>query len=261
MQLCQVGSIKYFQFTTFEGNGLCQAVFTRQGGVSPSPWKSLNFGASVGDDIHRVMLNRQSALAALGISADSVFDVYQVHGTKVIVTDRPLYPDEVHIKADAILTNQPGVSLMMRFADCVPIFYFDPVNQVIGLAHAGWIGTVNKIAKKTIEVMDQHFGSKPNDIYAAIGPSIGPDHYSVGEEVISKATTSFDNKVDKLFVENNGKVCFNLWEANRLNLLEAGVSHIEMAEICTNCHLEDWYSHRGENGKTGRFGAVLGIFS
>jgi YfiH family protein len=259
MQLCQVGQIKYYKFQSFEGLGLNQAVFTRHGGVSPSPWESLNLGASVGDDICRVTQNRRNALTTLNISVDSVYDVYQVHSTKVVVTDRPLYPDEIHLRADAILTNMPGVTLMMRFADCVPIFLFDRVNRVIGLAHAGWIGTVNKIIKKAIEVMNQHFKCKPGNILAAIGPSIGPDHYSVGDDVVRRVTACFGNEADKLINNTSGKVCFNLWEANRVTLLEAGVTKIEVAEICTNCHLEDWYSHRGEHGKTGRFGAILAI--
>jgi len=239
--------------------GLYQAVFTRHGGVSTSPWESLNMGASVGDAIKCVSQNRQRALAALEISVDSVYDVYQVHSTKVVVTDRPLQPGEKHLKADAILTNKPGVTLMMRFADCVPIFLFDSLNRVIGLVHAGWFGTVNKIVGSTIKEMHQHFGTKPSDIFAAIGPSIGPDHYSVGDEVIRKAKAGFGDKVDGLFSNHNGRVYFDLWAANCEILQESGVNNIEIAEMCTNCNLEDWYSHRGEHGKTGRFGAIFGI--
>ena len=149
---------------------------------------------------------------------------------------------------------------MMRFADCVPVFLFDPVQRVIGLAHAGWVGTINKITNKTIHEMQHLFGSKPGDIFAAIGPSIGPDHYSVGDDIVQKATMSFGKQAESLFTQKDGKTYFNLWEANRVNLLQAGVIKIEVAEICTNCHLEDWYSHRGEYGKTGRFGAILGMY-
>ena len=259
MQLYQAGSIKYYKFTSYDNQGLYHAVFTRQGGISPTPWKSLNFGASVGDDINRVKQNRENALAVLNINPDSSYDVYQVHGTEIALTNRPLRQGEHHIKADAIITNTPNVTLMMRFADCVPIFLFDPINRVIGLAHAGWIGTVNKIAEKTIQKMKLRFETNPEDVMAAIGPSIGPDHYAVGMEVIDKVLSSFGDKGKQLILRNNEKSFFNLWKANKVILNEAGVNKIEVAEVCTNCDLNNWYSHRGEHGKTGRFGVVLGL--
>ena len=260
MQFYQAGSIKYYRFSSFENQGLYHAVFTRQGGISPSPWESLNFGASVGDDLKRVWQNRESAIAALGIKSNSVYDVYQVHSTEVVLTDRPLAPNEPHIRADAIMTNKPNVTLMMRFADCVPIFLFDPINRVIGISHAGWIGTINKIAGKTVQKMRHYFGTKPNNIHAAIGPSIGPDHYVVGKEVIEKVELSFGDMADQVIINNQSKSYFNLWQANHMVLTEAGVNNIEIAGICTNCNLDDWYSHRGEHGKTGRFGAVIGLY-
>ena len=260
MQFYQAGSIKYYRFSSFENQGLYHAVFTRQGGISPSPWESLNFGASVGDDLKRVWQNRERAIVALGIKPNSVYDVYQVHSTEVVLTDRPLAPEEPHIRADAIITNKPNVTLMMRFADCVPIFLFDPINRVIGISHAGWIGTINKIAGKTVQKMRHYFGTKPNNIHAAIGPSIGPDHYVVGKEVIEKVELSFGDMADQVIINNQSKSYFNLWQANHMVLTEAGVNNIEIAGICTNCNLDDWYSHRGEHGKTGRFGAVIGLY-
>jgi YfiH family protein len=259
MQLYQAGSIKYYRFSSFEYQGLYHAVFTRHGGISPTPWKSLNFGASVGDDNKRVKQNRESALAIVDIKLDSVYDVYQVHSTEVVRTDQPLHPEEPHIKADAIITNTPNVTLMMRFADCVPILLFDPINRVIGLSHAGWIGTVNKIAEKTVLKMKLEFGTNPEDVLAAIGPSIGPDHYVVGKEVIDKVVSTFGDTAKQLIIYDNDKSYFNLWEANRVILTEVGVQKIEIAGICTNCNLDEWYSHRGEHRKTGRFGVVLGL--
>jgi YfiH family protein len=259
MQVFLTGSIKYYRFSSFKDQGIYHAIFTRRGGISPTPWKSLNFGASVGDDINRVKHNRERALEVVDINPNTVYDVYQIHSTEIVVTDRPLRPEETHIKADAIITNQPNVSLLMRFADCVPILLFDPRNRVIGLLHAGWIGTVNKIARKTIQKMMLEFGTKPEDIKAAIGPSIGPDHYTVGNEVVDNVASSLGDKVEQLIFKKNDKTYFNLWKANQIILAEAGVHHIEVAEICTNCNLDDWYSHRGEHGKTGRFGVVLGL--
>ena len=259
MQFFQVGSIKYYQFASFENQGLYQAVFTRHGGISPSPWESLNFGASVGDDIYRVKQNRGNALAVLNVRSDSIFDVHQVHSTDVVLTARALRQNEPHIKADAIITRTPNITLMMRFADCVPILLFDPTNRVIGLAHAGWIGTVNKIAGKTLQKMNMEFGTNPEDVLAAIGPSIGPDHFAVGNDVIEKVNSSFGDTAKHLIIRQKGKSFFNLWKANQVVLNEAGVKNIEIAEICTNCNLDEWYSHRGEYGKTGRFGVIMGL--
>jgi purine-nucleoside/S-methyl-5'-thioadenosine phosphorylase / adenosine deaminase len=259
LQFYKAGSIKYYKFASFENQGLYHAVFTRHGGISPTPWKSLNFGASVGDDINRVRQNREKALEILNAKPDSVFDVYQVHSSEVILTDRALRQDEPHIKADAIITNSPNVTLLMRFADCVPILLFDPINRAIGLSHAGWIGTVNKIAEKTVHKMKNEFGTNPDAIIAGIGPSIGPDHYVVGKEVEEKVISSFGNLAEQLILQENGKMFFNLWHANQVVLNQAGVNKIEVAEMCTNCNLDDWYSHRGELGKTGRFGVILGL--
>ncbi len=261
MQVYQAGPIKYYKFSSFDGLGIYHAVFTRHGGVSPSPWKSLNFGASVGDDGNRVLQNKENALAALEIRIDSVYDVHQVHSTEIVCTDRPLPHEAPHIKADAMITNTPGVTLMMRFADCVPILLFDPVNWAIGIAHAGWIGTINQIAGKTILKMKETFGTVPSTIMAAIGPSIGPDHYSVDADVIEKVVSSFGDGAEQLIIHNHGTTYFDLWKTNQLILTEAGVERIETAEICTQCKLEDWYSHRGEHGMTGRFGVVMGLLS
>jgi YfiH family protein len=255
----QTRSIKYFQFSCFDDQNIYHAVFTRHGGISPTPWKSLNFGASVGDDVNRVSQNKENALAVLGISAVSVYDVHQVHSSEIVHTQSALPAGEPHIKADAMITNTTGVTLMMRFADCVPILLFDPENRAIGMAHAGWIGTINKIAGKTVQKMQATFGTLPNNLKAAIGPSIGPDHYMVGTDVVEKIISNFDKDADKLIIQEQGKTFFDLWAANQMILGEVGVSQIETAKICTQCNMEDWYSHRGERGNTGRFGVVMGL--
>lgn len=257
----QAGSIKYYKFTSFDDEGIYHAVFSRHGGISPTPWKSLNFGASVGDDGKRVQQNKENALACLGIKTDSVYDVHQVHSSEVIYTERPLSTAGVHIKADAMITKTPGVTLMMRFADCVPILLFDPVNRAVGMAHAGWIGTINKIVGKTVLKMKETFGTAPSDLQAAIGPSIGPDHYSVGADVVEKVISIFGESADGLLIHDQGKTYFDLWKANQLILSEVGVNRIENAEMCTQCKMDDWYSHRGEHGNTGRFGVVIGLYA
>jgi polyphenol oxidase len=261
VQANQADSIKYYQFYSFEDQGLYHAVFTRQGGISPSPWKSLNFGASVGDDGKRVLLNKQYALAALGIGMESVYDVHQVHSTEIVLAEHALAPGAEHIKADAIITRTPGVSLLMRFADCVPILLFDPVNRAIGMVHAGWKGTINKIVAKTVMRMEEVYGTDPGNLLVGIGPSIGPDHYSIGGDVEEKVHLIYGEISDQVLIHSQDKTYFDLWKANTINLNDVGVYKIELAEICTQCKLDEWYSHRGEQGQTGRFGIVFGLVS
>jgi YfiH family protein len=250
--------IRYFRFENL-GDGVINAVFTRQGGISPHPWASLNLGGTVGDDLERVSRNRQLALAAQDRVPVSVYDVWQVHGINVAIADAPRSQDVPHQQADSILTDKPGITLMMRFADCVPVLLHDPIHKVIGIAHAGWLGTVRGIARVAVEAMRVHFGSKPGDILAAIGPSIGPDHYEVGQDVVMQVRQAFGQSAHSLLEVHAGAFHFNLWMANRLTLEQAGVRQIELANLCTACHTEDWYSHRAEHGRTGRFGAIISL--
>lgn len=262
----QQDGLCYFTFDALENPLITHAVFTRRGGVSPEPWRSLNVGGSVGDNPERVVENRRRAFAAVGLERASLYDVYQVHGNEVICTDAP-HPDELHRvqkKADAILTDQRGVTLFMRFADCVPIFLFDDKRHVIGLVHAGWQGAVARTAAKAVQAMQQRYGSRPSDICAVIGPSIGAHHYQVGMDVIERVKLAFGALAENLLRSsythgNQSGVQFDLWQANRLVLEQAGVDKIEITGICTACQLEDWFSHRAERGQTGRFGALIAL--
>lgn len=258
MLLQDCSEIRYFKFECFD-NKVCQAVFTRRGGVSPEPWATLNMGGTVGDDPRNVAENRSRALAALGRDMDSVFDVWQVHGIDVVIAKSPRSLESPHLQADAILTNQSGVTLMMRFADCVPVFLYDPVCKVVGIVHAGWLGTVRGIVPVTVEAMKSTFGSNPEDILAGIGPSIGPDHYEVGAEVVFQVKKVFGKAASGLLLEDNERFVFDLWAANRFQLESAGIRQIETSGLCTACHTSDWFSHRAELGKTGRFGAIIGL--
>jgi len=177
----------------------------------------------------------------------------------VICTDAPRPQQVTHKKADAILTDNPEVTLFMRFADCVPILFFDPVKKVVGLAHAGWRGTVNQIATATVEKMVSVYGCCSEDIEAGIGPSIGPEHYEVGPEVVQQVRENFGPQAAFLLKSRNGSTYFDLWEANRFLLKKAGLMKIEISGLCTACHPQDWFSHRGEQGKTGRFGALIAL--
>jgi len=252
------GEIRYFQFERL-GQGLTHSVFTRQGGVSPDPWAALNLGSTVGDDLERVCENRRLALATLERDPASVYDVWQVHGVEVAIAETPRSPESPHLQADAILTDRPGLTLIMRFADCVPIMLHDPVRKVAGIAHAGWMGTVRGTVRFAVEAMQKHYGSSPADIQAAIGPSIGPDHYEVGPDVVIQVQQAFGSDASSLLSASAGHMKFDLWAANYLLLEQAGVRHVEVAGLCTACHTEDWYSHRAEKGRTGRFGAIIAL--
>jgi hypothetical protein len=262
MPFHQPDEIRYLTFDSFDEAGVTHAVFTRHGGVSPEPWNSLNVGGLVGDDPLRVIENRKRCFESQGRQLDSIYDVWQVHGNDVVLADSPRPLNQAHLKADAILTDKPGVTLFMRFADCVPILLCDPVRSVIGLAHAGWQGTVKKTAAYAIHAMQEHYHSNPVDILAAIGPSIGAHHYEVGEDVAQQVRETFGEDSKDLFEspdEMNRGLHFDLWAANRLILEDAGVHQIEEARLCTVCHCDDWYSHRGDRGKTGRFGIMISL--
>lgn len=259
MPFYQPDSIRYYRFASLEISGLEHAVFTRRGGVSPEPWASLNVGGLRGDDPARVLHNRVLSFQELGRDPDSVYDVWQVHGTEVICTRAPRPAGVMHRKADAILTDRPEVTLFMRFADCVPVLFYDPHRRVVGLAHAGWVGTVEGMVTKMVAAMQAEYGCAPADILAGIGPAIGAHHYPVGEEVAARAEDAFGEEAGTVLERANGVIYFDLWEANRLLLERAGVRQVEVAGICTACQLEDWYSHRGEQGRTGRFGVLIAL--
>lgn len=261
MPFHQVDSIRYYSFDIFDQQAVTHAVFTRQGGLSPAPWKSLNVGVSamVRDDYDRVRNNRILAFQALGRDPESMYDVWQVHSPDVICSDLPRPRDTEHLKADAILTDNPEVTLFMRFADCVPILFHDPVQRVVGIAHAGWRGTVSNIVQVTVDRMAERYGSLPKDIVAGIGPSIAAHHYQVGTEVVDQVRETFGALADTLLPVQGDAVQFDLWRANQILLERAGVRNIQVSGICTACHLEDWFSHRAEKGQTGRFGALIAI--
>lgn len=249
--------LRYFAFDNLAG--LSHAVFTRQGGTSPAPWDSLNVGGSVGDDLANVRANRIRSFDALGRDPASIHDVWLVHGTDVVHADSPRDLTFKPPQADIITTDNPRVTLFMRYADCVPLLFHDPKKGVVALAHAGWLGTVRGVGTATLEAMRARYGTDPRDVRAAIGPAIGPDHYEVGADVAEQVRAAFNSRAESLLEPRGDKFHLNLWQANRLQLESAGVTNIEVAEICTACHLDDWFSHRAEKGKTGRFGALIGL--
>jgi YfiH family protein len=248
--------LTYYQFDMWPG--LTHGIFTRRGGTSAAPWASLNVGGNVGDSSKAVRHNHERMYAALGVSEARACSVWQVHSADIILAQGPVRGRRWLALADGMVTDRPDTPLSMRFADCVPLLFHDPVQVVIGMAHAGWRGTVQGIGAKVVRAMQQSYGCKANHIQAAIGPSIGPEKYQVGEEVVT-AVQDYFRTTDGLIRRDptDGTAYLDLWAANRLDLERAGVEQIETAGICTATHTDEFFSHRAEKGRTGRFGAII----
>jgi YfiH family protein len=215
----------------------------------------------VGDVRERVRENRYRSFAALGRDRQSMFDVWQVHSADIVIANaaHPRFDNPPEFKADGIVTTNPDVTLFMRFADCTPILLYDPRARAVAIVHAGWQGTVKRAAGAAVKTMQAAYGSRPEDILAAIGPAIGPDHYEVGSDVIEQVRYSFGDDATRVLQKREGRTFFDLWSANTMVLEQAGVRQVELAGLCTACHPDDWYSHRAGKGKTGRFGALIAL--
>lgn len=259
------GSLPVYRFEALNADPtLIHAVFTRLGGVSLPPYASLNLGHSVGDDPSAVRINHNRVWRALGIHRSQTVTCHLTHSADVwVVTaaDR----GRVVGQGDALITADPGVFLNMRFADCVPLLFHDPVCRAIGLAHAGWRGAVKNVAGAVVQAMVRELGCAPERMTAVIGPAIGSCCYRVGPEVIQamEASLGQDGTTDgaslALFSRRNGQHAhLDLWEANRRQLAAAGVGCIVVAGLCTACHTDHFFSHRAERGHTGRFGVIIG---
>lgn len=268
MKLTTFGGITYYQFDNLSQHAnVVHGVFARTGGISKGPFASLNAGFLAGDSVDTVNDNRRLICEALDIDYLSLVVTRQVHGHNVATIDAITHvqqPEEWYYllpPSDAMITMARERYMMMTFADCVPLLFYDPVRQVAGIAHGGWRGTVNRVAQHTIEAMVRELGSTASDIIAAIGPAIGPCCYEVGDEVIATARKAFANADEFLVPGPKGSVHFDLWEANRWQLLQAGIAsdHVETAGMCTACGTDTFFSHRAERGQTGRFGVLIGL--
>ena len=258
MPFQETNGLRYYSFDIFS-KAVKQAVFTRRGGVSPTPWHSLNLGGSVGDDPARVAQNRIRVFNAMGSDPASIHDVWLVHGTDIVYADAPRPLEQPSAKADILFTDNPAVSLYMRFGDCVPILFHDPKKKVIGIAHAGWLGTLRGVAQAAVDGMRSHYGRKPEDIVAGIGPSIGVDHYEVGADVITQFQEKYSEDADQILQIRNGSTYLDLWAANAIQLQKAAVEQVQVSSLCTAGHLEDWFSRRAEQGQTGTLGGSMAL--
>jgi len=247
-----------YQFASLDGvDGLLHAVLTRIGGVSRGPYATLNLGHTVGDDLDAVEENHRRALEPLGLGPGLLVSPWQVHGAAVDVVG-PEARGTVRPDTDGLVTATPGVPLMMRFGDCTPILLFDPVRRVVGLVHAGWRGIVAGVVGASIRNMTKQLGCRPSDIRAGIGPTIGPCCYEVGTEVAVEIASACPPGSEVLR-QVDGHVYADLPAAVEAQLDVAGVRQIEHADLCTSCHVDEFFSHRAEGGRTGRFGVVIGL--
>lgn len=249
--------IPYYTFSALDAfPNLRHAVLTRHGGVSPEPWTSLNLGWSVGDDRERVERNYQRWSAALGLRRAELTTTWQVHGNRILVADAEHHGGSLG-KADGLITRVPGIPLVQRYADCTPILAYDPGQHACGIAHAGWQGTVARTAQSLIQAMQTEFGCNPAEMVAAVGPAIGPCCYEVGANVIAAIQHSQTDPDTLLYPTRPGHARLDLWEANARQLHEAGIGQVVVAEMCTACHRDTFFSHRGDHGRSGRFAAFM----
>lgn len=260
MPFIESNGVRYFRFVTLSAARITHAILTRCGGVSDGPYAELNVGATVGDEHSNVEENLKRSFSAMGKPRNTLFDSWLVHGTKALVAEAPRPREwERPPQADIVMTNKPGVSLFMRFADCVPLVFFDPVNKAIALAHAGWRGTLLGVAGSAVEAMRTNYTTQPEDLMVGIGPAISVDKYEVGPDVVTEVQRIFGSGAEALLPKYNGHHHFDLIGANNAILENAGVAHIELSNICTATETEDWFSHRASGGKTGRFGALIAL--
>lgn len=266
-ELKEKNHVPYIQFKNLSATGIVKHGFsTRKGGVSTGIFSSMNLNFKRGDDPDAVMENYRRMAAALNMRVEDMVLSDQTHTTNVrVITEedrgKGILKPQDYSDVDGMITNVPGIVLVTSYADCVPLYFVDPVRKAIGLSHSGWKGTVGHIGQKTVWKMHEVYGSEPKDIVAAIGPSICQSCYEVSDDVAEAFRANFtaDEAADILLDKGNGKYQLDLWKANEIVLLDAGVKkdHLEVTDVCTCCNPELLFSHRASHGKRGNLGAFL----
>ncbi len=269
LQICQTEGVVYLSYPSLEKTGMVRHGFsTRLGGVSEGVYASMNLSFSRGDKEAAVQENYRRIARAIGFDWESVVTSDQTHTANVrVVTNRDkgcgLTKPRPYQDVDGMITNELGITLATFYADCVPLYLLDPVKKAIGLSHSGWKGTVGKIGKATVQAMEREYGTNPEDLIVAIGPSICQDCYEVSEDVIEEFQTAFPREQwDGLFYrKENGKYQLDLWESNRQIFLEARVKpeNISIPNLCTCCNPQLLFSHRASKGKRGNLAAFLAL--
>ena len=267
MNKCEQKNLTFFKFSNLEPfENITHFVSTRNNGYSEGCFASLNLGLKVGDNPEIVIKNRMKLAEAAGLNALDFVVPSQSHTTNVQIVgcnqkgSGVLNKDTALTDTDAMITDEPNVCLLVFGADCVPVLFYDANKKVIGVAHAGWKGTVNKIVTKTLNLMQEKFGTNPKNILAGIGPAIGPCCYNIGGEVAIQFESNFPTSKNILTRDTHNKtIKLNLKEANKILMLEEGIpeKNIEISDFCTSCRHDLFFSHRYDKGKTGRFGAGI----
>lgn len=255
---------KYITFPTFEkhDNNLLHCFTTRKGGVSQGSFESMNIGFSTGDSDENVKRNIEIMAEKLNINVDDIVETNQTHTNTIkYVTEEHkgrVFTDSAFKDVDGIYTDKRNLVLMSFHADCTSVFFYDPVKNVIGLAHAGWRGTLLNIARKMVKAFVNDFNSNPSDIIIAIGPSLCSNCFEVDKDVADLFLA--ENKDFNNHMEIKGaKYHFNLWEINKYWLMKEGIKeeNIEISGACTKCDNDLFFSHRGQGGKRGLLAGIL----
>lgn len=259
----EVNGVPYLAYPLLERSGIVRHGFsTRLGGVSKGCWSSMNISATRGDNPADIAENKRRIAGALGVRVEDFTYTYQTHTANVAVVEEKDRGKQF-MDTDGMVTDVPGICLVTFFADCVPLYFVDPVKKVIGLSHSGWRGTVHKIGKVTIEKMRDIYGCQPSDLLAAVGPSICQDCYEVSEDVVEQFRRHFRPAVWKelFYKKENGKYQLDLWRANELVFLESGVlpEHMVVTNLCTHCNPGLLFSHRSMGEKRGNLSAFLAL--
>lgn len=282
--------VSYLSINAFDKYNFVSSGFsTRRGGVSTGEFSTMNLSFARGDEHLKVYENFQRITYALDCKPGDIIFSKQTHTNKVVRVDNShkgrieefyqecLVNEDLRTdhsttrlnkiyaleEVDGMITNEPGLCLFTTYADCVPLYFLDPVKKAIGLSHSGWRGTLSKIGKVTVEAMTKEFGSKPEDIIVAIGPCICKECYEVSEDVIFEFTQKWDKEIISNFVErkDNGKYLLDLRRANVEIFKEVGIlsKNIKVTNLCTACNHELLFSHRISQGKRGNLGALFMI--
>ena len=254
--------MEYLTFPSLEKTGLIRHLFTtRTGGISKGDFSSMNLSFSRGDNPESVMENYGRIAKVLECGPEDMVASHQTHTTnirKVTEADKGkgITVERDYENVDGLICNEPGIVLVTYFADCVPLFFVDPVHRAVGLAHSGWRGTESEMGACMVKAMRAAYGTKPEDLYTAIGPSICVNCYEVSEDVAERFER-FPGVVQK--GRKPDKYQLNLWEANRQILRQAGVreERIAVTDICTCCNSEYLFSHRASMGRRGNLAAFL----
>ena len=258
------GELEYLVFPKLEKTGVVEHLFTtRIGGVSSGIYSTMNLSFSRGDDPECVRENYRRIGEVLGTDPEHMVASKQTHTTNIrLVTEADLgngiTEPSAYDDVDGLATNIPGMALVTFYADCVPLYFVDPVKKAIGLAHSGWRGTVAGMGACMVQFMREHFHSDPKDLIAAIGPSICVDCYEVSEEVAEQFREGFPEEVLQPG-KADGKYQLDLWKANESILLKAGIlpDHLTVTDVCP-CHNPEYlFSHRASHGQRGNLAAFL----